>query len=211
MKSLTDDQRRTRQDFLAEQALALFPAAGYNGLTMEAVARQAGVAKGSVFLAFASKQDLVLHAARLRFDAWFLRMAGLDPGAPPRLVALGLLETLRTDPLFLPLLGLVGPVLEQGCTPPAIIAFKQALAANLTVLADRWSARNPSVPPDRWGPLFLRVYALTVGAWAVGETSAVVREAVGGRPELQALAPGFDDLFPALVEVQLTAILRPPG
>jgi len=209
MKALTDAEKRSRQDALARQALALFPTTGYDKLTMEAVAQGAGVSKGSVFLAFASKQDLVLHATRLSFDAWFLRLAALDPSDPPKALALGLLNTLRNDPLLLPLLGLVAPVLEQGCTPGAILSFKESLAANLTVLAERWSLQVPSVPPQLWASLFLRIHALTVGAWAVGEASANVIEAVGHRPELQALLTRFDDLFPDLVEAQLIAVLRP--
>lgn len=210
MRALTDDERAGRRNTLADQALELLAETGYGGLTVEAVARRARVAKGSVFLAFASKEDLVLHGAGRRIALWFGRLAAVTPSPKdPGAFAQDLLVTLRHDTLLLPLLSLVGPVLEHGCTPGAVVGFKEALAREAGRLADLWSARVPGVPTDTWLDLFRRVHALTVGAWAVSETSSTVRDILADRPDLQFLMTRFDDLFLGLAGAQIRALLDP--
>lgn len=209
MRPLTALEKQERRDALANQAAELFSAVGYARLTVDAVARAAGVAKGTVFLSFASKEDLVLHAVGLRFDAWLERLVPLDPTQPPAAMARAIVDGLKADPLLLPLLALVGPVLEQGCSPEAVIRFKEALAVQLEVLGRQWGSRYPAISAETWSPLFLRVYALIVGAWAVGETSAVARQALVQRPDLQGLLTTFDDLLVPMLEAQLRSILVP--
>ncbi|MGO8694077.1 MAG: TetR family transcriptional regulator [Rectinemataceae bacterium] len=211
MRALTQTERRERQDALADHALALFSESGYAKLTIEAIARRAGVAKGSVFLAFASKEDLFLHAVGRRFEAWFGRLAALNPlSGQTRKVAAKILLTLRSDPLLLPLLGLVDPVLEQGCSPAGVLAFKEAMAKGLDKLTKIWATQAPSVPAKKWGPFFMQVYALTVGAWAVSEPTEIVREALAGRDRLRIFLLEFDELFLPLLEAQLAALLIEP-
>lgn len=205
MRALTEAEKAQRRDALAQVAAELFQSVGYTGLTVEAVAKAAGVAKGSVFLAFASKEDLVLHAASQRFDGLFRHLESLDPRVPPGTLARNLADGLRDDPVLMPLLALVGPVLEQGCSPEAVVRFKEGLAAHLVRVAAAWARLRPEVPVAAWPPLFLRLHAVILGAWAAGEASQVVREALADRPDLGFLLTRFEDLLVPLLEAQLAA------
>jgi len=209
VRRLTDTERQQRRDSLADHAAVLLARASWSALTVDAVAAAAGVAKGSVFLAFASKEDLGLHVVGRRFDAWFERLVAIDPGRPVPEVANALLVSLRHDPLLLPLMALVGPVLEAGCSAAAIVGFKERLARNLAVLIRYWAPRRPDVAADRWLPWFLGVHALIVGAWTVGETSDRVRSALADRPDLRPLLTRFDDVLVPLLEAELRAMLIP--
>lgn len=207
MKALTDEERRRRKDALADVAAGLFAETGYQGLTVEQVARKACIGKGSVFLAFSSKEDLVLHAVRRRFDGWFDRLQDIEPAEERPRLAQRLLQSLHDDRLLLPLLALVGPVLEQECSSDAVVEFKEALSDNLGRLADRWARSFPEVEPHRWLPLFQGIHALIVGAWGVGGSTVRVQNLLADRPELRHLQVPFDDLFLSLVEVQLNSVL----
>lgn len=210
MRALTEAERAQRREDLARAALEVFAEVGYGRLTVDAVARRAGISKGAVFLAFASKEDLVLHATGVTMAAWFARLEGVDLGAPPPVLARSLLVTLRTDPLLLPLLALTGPVLEQGCTPQAVLGFKEALGDHLRTLGRRWAGVGALVrPPDV--AFFLRFFALIVGAWSVGEASRPVQEALVNRPDLAPLVPRFEELFVPLAVDQLSTLYLPPG
>lgn len=208
MRALTDAEKADRRDTLAGVAADLFRTAGYAGLTMESVAKAAGVAKGSIFLAFSSKEDLLLHAAGQRFDGLFRRLEVLDPRMSVVTLARNLSEELRADPVLMPLLALVGPVLEQGCSPEAVIRFKEGLAGNVLRVSQAWSLRRPEVPVSDWPPLFLRLHAVILGAWAAGETSHVVRGALADRPDLGFLLTRFEDLLVPMLEAELGAVLR---
>lgn len=209
MRALNATERQERRDALADRALGLFAETGYARLTVEAVARAAGVAKGTVFQSFATKEDLFLHGTRRRFEAWFRRLETLRPPEnSPEGLAAGVLETLRADPLLLPLLALVGPVLEEGCTAPAVIEFKESLARGMENLVRAWAPGFPRFPQEDWGPLFLEFYALAVGAWTVGEASASVRGALAGRPDLAVFLTRFEDLFLPLLGSHLARLYR---
>lgn len=202
MRALTDEDKARRRDDLARATLEVFAEVGYSRLTVDAVARRAGVSKGAVFLAFDAKEDLVLHATRVAMDAWFTRLEAVDLGASLPLLARAILVSLRVDPSLLPLMALSGPVLEQGSTPGAVLGFKEALGDQLKTLAQRW-ARVPGVVRTPDVGFFLRFFALIVGAWSVGEASQTVHRALAERPDLLPLVPRFEELFVPLAVDQL--------
>ena len=207
MRALTESEKGDRQRLLAGHAHFLFQEAGYQGVTMEAVAHRAGLAKGTVFLTFASKEDLFLHLVRLRFEAWFDRLDALVPADnSARTWAMELHRTIKEDPSLLPLLTLVAPVLEHGAGLEAVRTLKGAIAQRMVGLADRFSNFLPWVPRPAWFRLFLQTHALMVGVWTVGETSEVVRRALLERPELQFMVTRFDELFFPMMEAQLSAL-----
>jgi len=211
MRALTEAERYERKDRLAEAGLALLADRGWQALTIEEIARRAGVAKGTVFLSFSTKEELFLHGLRRRFEAWFDRLAGIDPAAGSvRQWAERTLQTLRQDRGFLPLLSLSGPVLEQAAAPEAVVEFKTALAQGLDRLASTWGKHVPQVSAEGWRTLFLRVYAILIGTWTVCEPSPTVRSVVAERPELAMFDLGFDELFVPMLEVQLAAALSGP-
>jgi AcrR family transcriptional regulator len=59
MKALTDSERRQRELAILEAATRALYSRGIDGLTMDEVAREAGLAKGTLFLYYKKKEDLV--------------------------------------------------------------------------------------------------------------------------------------------------------
>jgi len=54
--------KQERIDIIVQAALAVFRECGYEGATMEAIARRAGVSKGGVYHHFQSKDEILLYA-----------------------------------------------------------------------------------------------------------------------------------------------------
>ncbi|MCX6021376.1 MAG: TetR/AcrR family transcriptional regulator [Chloroflexi bacterium] len=59
--SFNDRVRAERRRFVLDAARRLFVTQGYAGTTVDAIADAAGVGKGTVYLHFATKDDLLLH------------------------------------------------------------------------------------------------------------------------------------------------------
>ena len=79
---------RRREEAILEAALALFGGSGWQAVTVDAIAARAEVAKGTVYLHFASKDELYARLA-LDFERETLdRLREIDPG-------LGALDRLR--------------------------------------------------------------------------------------------------------------------
>lgn len=60
-----DERRRETRIFLLEAAALLFARHGYHGVSLDAVAEEAGFTKGAVYSHFSSKQDLLANLLEL--------------------------------------------------------------------------------------------------------------------------------------------------
>jgi AcrR family transcriptional regulator len=89
------DAARNRERILAA-AQRLFERSGVNGTSMDAIAAEAGVGKGTLFRRFGDRASLALalidHSERELQDGFLAGPPPLGPGAPPRerLIAFGL-------------------------------------------------------------------------------------------------------------------------
>lgn len=59
----SSDSRSVREDLIVEHAKRLLLAEGFHGLNLDAVAKAADCAKGTIYLHFSSKEDLALAVA----------------------------------------------------------------------------------------------------------------------------------------------------
>lgn len=70
------DRKAERQQEILDAAVRAFSRQGYHNCTVAQVAREAGVADGTIYLYFASKEDLLVSAFRRVLETLFAR---LDP------------------------------------------------------------------------------------------------------------------------------------
>lgn len=79
------DPRVRKRLRIVQAATELFIQHGYRKTSVEDVARRAGVAKGTVYLYFRHKAELLMHAIAEEKKVIVIRMQPiLDPGVPPR-------------------------------------------------------------------------------------------------------------------------------
>lgn len=91
MRSLRERQREERADLILETAREVFADKGYHGASIEDIAARAGIAKGTVYLHFPSKEDLLAALAALQitaFATWVDRVVSEPLSVRERLVQL---------------------------------------------------------------------------------------------------------------------------
>lgn len=85
MKPLTDSEKREREGTILRAATRILAAKGFDGLTMDEVAREAGLAKGTLFLYYRRKEDLVLAVFSGMAESFGLELRALAAsGKPPQ-------------------------------------------------------------------------------------------------------------------------------
>lgn len=78
-----DQKQRLKCERILEAATGLFVRFGYRKTSIDEVARDAGIAKGTVYLYYRNKAELVFHAIALEKRAYLNRLAPvLDPSRP---------------------------------------------------------------------------------------------------------------------------------
>jgi AcrR family transcriptional regulator len=78
-----DQKQRAKCERILEAATGLFVRFGYRKTSIDDVAREAGIAKGTVYLYYRNKAELVFHTIALEKRAYVNRLAPvLDPARP---------------------------------------------------------------------------------------------------------------------------------
>jgi AcrR family transcriptional regulator len=166
----------------------------YDEITMAEVATRCGLAKGTLYLYFPSKEELFLAALLDAFEEWFRDLAprlehfAHGPDDAERLAEL-IAGTLAERPTMIDLIAICGPVLERNIEESTALEFK-------TFLRDRAAIGGASIERvlglrcGAGGRLLLRIYALVLGLRQMSDPAPAVARVLA-RPELAVLRVDF--------------------
>ena len=132
------------------------------------VADEAGLAKGTVYLYFKSKEDLLLAAHERHVRAFFTALIA-RASRRKRMNFDDMMQLTREHivgvPAFLPLATLVAGLRHKGVSPEAAEAFDQRIAEQMTVAGRLLGAHFPLKDIAGGVQLLMRSYALILGLW----------------------------------------------
>lgn len=207
-----EDKAARRQAILAVAA-RLLGRHQYHRITMAEVARRCGLAKGTLYLYFRSKEELFLAALEEQLAAWFdalsVELAALEPGpqdAPERFAA-AVAHTLATRETLSDLLPLLHTVLEQNIDLDTAAAFKQMLLDKVGSGGTAVERAVPGLAPGDGVKVLLRLHALLVGLRQMADPSPTVAEVLT-RPEMAPLRIEFESELSASLAAMVRGMLR---
>lgn len=175
-----DEDKEGRRRQLLDAALALFPHTPYAALRMAEVAQAAGLAKGTLFLYFPTKEALFLALLEERLGAWFERLeAALSRGEgrwTGARVARAVVASLEGDEPLLRLVPVWQTVLEHNVTREQLRPFKERLLERQLRTGALLEKRLAFLAPGEGARLLLHVHALVSGLRQLADPAPVVRE-----------------------------------
>lgn len=179
-RAVSPAQKDARRARILAAAANLFAQSDYAAVSMEQVARLAGIAKGTAFLYFETKETLFLSLLNDALDAWFASLNAALESAPAPLTTLAftrLVEaSLRAQPAVLRLIPLVHPLLEYNVSVQNIRAFKNTLLNHVVTTGARIETRLEYLQPGQGAQLLNRIYALLIGLQSVANPAPLVRQ-----------------------------------
>lgn len=171
------------------------------------VADEAGLAKGTVYLYFPSKEELLLALHERNIDGFFVALVSLLDRPEPVLIEdiLVLTHAQMVDPpLFLPLAARCFGLMSQTLPPEAALAFKERMAKRLA-RAGAGLERHFRELPEGGGVVLLRhSYALIIGLWQMSGASA----SGGGACPGPSAGPLFNWNYADEIDAALRALWR---
>jgi AcrR family transcriptional regulator len=184
------EAKAERRDAILTTARAMFERdPRFASFTMQALAGETGLAKGTAYLYFRTKEELFLALLQREFDAWFEEVDGrLERGRAPwtaETVAALLADSAEGRETLVRLLAIQGTILEQNVEREPALAYKTHVLARTADTGRRLEARLPYLGEGGGARLLLRLHALVVGLWQLAEPAPVVR-AVMEAPEMAA-------------------------
>lgn len=204
-RAIQSEDKETKRKQIVSAARELFDARDFFTVKMEDVAQKAGVAKGTLYLYFSTKEELFLSVAEGDLEAWFADLFGAMeslPSQPPNTPPAELARTLTNmisrsfdaHPNIPRDLSLMFNILEHNVSEEKLLAFKAMLVKKLEDLCERFTSVVHSGTDACWY-LQLSIQALVLGAWQLANPPEKVRMAQAGRPDVTKLNPAFGEFF----------------
>ena len=135
-RARTETAKSEREVSILAATEILLRQSGYDSMTMQAVAKAAGLAKGTLYLYFTSRESLVLAVYGRLFDRWIDRFAAHQPElADFDGFCRDFARHYADDPLFLQLAGFANALLEPQLDREAFIKSKRGMARRVKRLA----------------------------------------------------------------------------
>jgi len=135
-RARTDDQKAARRRAILTAAERHFADVGFEAFSMARVARQAGVAKGTLYLYFQTREALLMAVFLEKLADWRQRL--VDASSQPaddEHFARAFYATARQDDALLPLLSRLDSVIEHNLSIDVLIDAKRAMTAEIEALA----------------------------------------------------------------------------
>jgi AcrR family transcriptional regulator len=145
------------------------------GPSMADVAAEAGLAKGTIYLYFQSKEELLLALLERNIDGFYLALAGMLEGSAPLGIdqVLALMQRKIVEPpLFLPLAGRCFGWIGEGLPVDVARPFNARMAGRLERAGAALERHFQELPAGDGVVLLRHSYALILGLWQTARGAA---------------------------------------
>jgi AcrR family transcriptional regulator len=183
------EDKELRRRAILDAARALFAERGLSGFAMAEVAARAGIVKGTLYLYWPTREELLLAVLEELLWQWLDELDGrLDDSAaptPPRKLAAIVCDSLASYEPLGRLLAVLQTVLEHNVSRPSIVRFKSELAARMATTGVRIEEQVP-LRRGEGVRVLLHLNALLVGLVQMADSAPLVQEVLS-EPPLTAL------------------------
>lgn len=214
-RALDNGQKRARRESILLAARQLYQQASEDLPSSAAIAERAGLAKGTVYLYFKSKEDIFLELLSAEYsDLLHAASTSVEQfaGSRDQMIsefAAGYVAWIRRHPLLLQLGSTSHGALMRGATPECWLEMKRRLARDMALAAQRLSERT-GLTSAAAHSLLVKGYGLTTGLYQLlhcpPSLDAHLRsdEAGCGRPDFIALLEeGIRELWNGALPAQM--------
>ena len=173
-------QKLERRQAILDAAWRAFHTTPYGELTVASIARETGLAKGTVFLYFRTKEEIFLAVTGQQMTEWFdavdQRLAQLPSPATTEAIVEIIADSLQQRADFTRLLAILSTVLEQNANYDALLQFKHLLLIRLTHSGALLERALDFLPPGEGAHLLMQLEALVIGLRHLADAAPVVRQ-----------------------------------
>ncbi len=211
-RATNERQKQARREDILAAADTLFRQTSFEAINMQAVADEVGLAKGTLYLYFKTKEELFLALYVQVITQWFDEMdeslhkaACAQPVfAMDDFVSL-VSQTLLHYPILPRLIAITQYILEHNIDEDTALDFKRMLSLRLLHTGQLLEKCLPFLEAGRGAHLLLQLYALVIGFQGMSEPAPVVK-ALLHRDEMKMFQIQFAQELASALNALLTGI-----
>lgn len=198
-----------RRAALIAAATQLFADSDFDAVTIARVAERAGVAKGTAYLYFATKETLFLELVREALAQWLVdltqRLGRIRSAqAVPLAIAKSLAEKRDMRRLLVLLHSVIEPHIDEA-TARGFKIFMRDLLRDISALIMR---KIPGLAPSNAPTLVLQTHALVISLTQLAEPPAVIASVMAADPSLQPLQIEFEPFLARTLATLVRGMLQ---
>jgi AcrR family transcriptional regulator len=204
------EDKQLRRRAILDAARALFAERGWSGFAMADVAASTGLAKGTLYLYWPTKEELLLSVLEELLWQWLDEVDGrLDETRVPvgaRKLARIIGDSMHTYEPLGRLLAVLQTVLEHNVSRASIVRFKSTLGGRLAATGARLDRQIP-LGDGEGARALLHLNALLVGLVQMADSAPLVQEVLSA-PPLSALKVELERELRAALTTYFVGLIR---
>ncbi|MBP2651437.1 MAG: transcriptional regulator, TetR family [Firmicutes bacterium] len=184
-RAITSKQKEERRQEIINSAYNLFKNNNYNSLSIAQIAKYAGIAKGTTFLYFKTKEELFLSLASQEYSKCFMeintglnRYLDLEKTCPIE----GFIDILQValiqNQILLRLIAIISVILEQNITYENARQFKSILSTEIDQTSTLLERAMPFLRRGEAELLLLQIQALAIGIQHLSDPAPIVKQVI---------------------------------
>jgi len=204
------EEKEIRRQAILEAARRLMDEVGAADLSLNELARRAGVSKPNVYRYFESREEVLLHLWTDETRVLVERLEASLPKVPVGDIArtaAAIVAAYAAQPRLCELSSILAAVLERNLSADALVAAKRTVLDLFIRIGTLLHEKLPSIPVDdcMWASRAIGTYL--AGIWPATNPGAVADEVLA-RPEFARLKPDLERDFKRLIEVLIVGLER---
>jgi AcrR family transcriptional regulator len=205
-RAIRDEQKLERRQAILETTWQLFMHTSYEEVTIAAIAKASGLAKGTVFLYFKTKEELFLSIQEQQLAAWFdevdIRLEEASGNCTVSQVVSIICNTLIHRTGLTRLLAILHITLEHNVDYDTALRFKHMLLRHLLQTGTLLEQCLPFLTQNEGIQLLLRSHALVIGLQHLSDPAPIIKDVLQ-EPDLQIFEIDFAREFSDSLESML--------
>ena len=207
-RARSPQEKNLRRTQLIAAATRLFADADFDAVTIARVAEAAGVAKGTAYIYFATKETLFVELVRAELTQWLaaltVTLKRLRSTRPATAVPVAISRSLAGRPVLRRLLVLLHSVIEPKIDEASAREFKLFLRDVLLQASDLIAGKIPDLTPTDAATLVLQTHALVISITQLASPPPAIARVVVAAPSLHMMQIDFE----AFLALTLTTLVR---
>ncbi len=209
------EQKEQRRLSILAAAREMLDEAGPEDLSLNKLARRAGLAKSNVYRYFESREEVLMHVLQSDLDDFLSdlesRLGGLRGKSRTDRFVEHIVKSVSDRPRLCQLVSVLSSVLEQNLSAEGVRSFKRATLGRVqrTILAAHDAV--PELSISQHLEVMRYAFALLVGLWAATHPGPTVERVLAEDPELAAMHNGFETDFERGLKLVVRGLLHDPG
>ena len=208
-RARTDEKKHERKDAIYKAAFALFKKNGYDKVSFNGIAVEAGFTKSNMYRYFNSKEEIFLNVFANLFEKWFEdctnQLQKLEQDEAIKSFAITWVKSLMSHPKFLDLTPLLFLSLEKNSSFAQLLEFKTHAKKLLYKISIEIGRIYPDIQGEKAFKFLTLSYAATANYWAATSQSEPLKK-IYQLEEFKELKPNFEIDLTTSIEIIIRGI-----